>query len=155
MTGLQLWQLVAGLCIGVLTATVLVLAHAVWERRARQTPGRHRPETVTPLNLAAAPADGPYAVVDVDWSRSIDDWTADLPTAELRVVTAADLADHYDDITFAIQAFAGDSRRHTSPSETARLRWGVECPIFAGLAQARGYDPIRGFEAFDTARAVA
>jgi hypothetical protein len=154
MTGLQLLQQIAG----ALTAAVPVLAAAVWERRARQTPGRHRPETVTPLRLVPEPAAAPYGVIEVDWSRSIDDWTADLPTEAFPPLLTLHVGDAEIDAAVAAADFTTE-RIHTSPTETAaetaRRRWGVECPIFAGLAKDRGYDPIRGFEAFDTARAVA
>lgn len=83
--------------------------------------------------------------------RDVDDWTADLPTEAfpgrltLRV-TETEIGRAIDEAFFG----AAEPRRHTSPSETAaetaRQRWGVECPIFAGLAAERGYDPVHGFE---------
>lgn len=54
-----------------------------------------------------------------DYCDEPDDWTADLPTDQLAAVV--------------------DAPRHTSPSERARQRWGVECPIFAQLADQWGY----------------
>lgn len=63
--------------------------------------------------------------------RDIDDWTADLPTTELPVIT--------------VRTWLPGDRVHTSPSETLRQRWAVECPIFAALAAEHGYHPVRGF----------
>lgn len=137
MNSLPLWQQAAG----VLAATVLVLAWALVARRVCQKSGRHRPDRVT---QATDVFDRVLAVVPAE-PESVDDWTADLPTAELLVViTGSDLAEHYQSVALAGARFAAEVRsgevRHTSPSERARQRWGVECPIFASLADEYGYD---------------
>ncbi len=127
MTGLPLWQQLAG----VLTAAALVLVWAILARRARQAPGRHRADQVVPrpdvfdqVLMLAAVAPEPEL-------EPVDDWTADLPTAELPVV------------------------RHTSPSETLRGQCELDSPIFMEMALPLGYDPVRGFDALFNERSVA
>ncbi|MEB3022906.1 hypothetical protein [[Mycobacterium] crassicus] len=169
MTDLSLWQQIAGVAV----ATVLVLGWAVWCRRRRQAPGRHRPDQVARLTAASRALDalapgasrsaelgsqfidrairyrGQLAGMAVSGLMNpvddlTDDWTADLPTAEVPLITALDLAKHYESTALAAAQFAAAVRsgelRHTSPSERARQRWGVECPIFAELADEYGYD---------------
>lgn len=61
-----------------------------------------------------------------DYRDEPDDWTADLPTDELPVIT--------------VRTWLPGDRVHTSPSQTARQRWSLETPIFAALAAEHGYD---------------
>lgn len=149
MIDLELWQKIAG----VAGATVLVLAVAVWARRTRQNQGRHRPERVAhePDVFARVITAALAAATEPPAPEPVDDWTADLPTGEIPAITDADLAEVYDDVSLAAARFVADTRpgeaRHTSPSERARERWGIECPIFAQLADQFGYDPARGFDA--------
>lgn len=37
-------------------------------------------------------------------------------------------------------------RRHTSPSKSLRERYWDESPLFVKVADALGYDPVRGFD---------
>ncbi|KKB99447.1 hypothetical protein [Mycolicibacter arupensis] len=121
--------------------------------------GRHRAGRP---GLAVVPGLEPDDVLPFvsgpDYRDEPDDWTADLPTAVIPAVKPQ----------FIVPAHAipvrrewldkvrADLPRRTSPSETAaetaRRRWGVETPIFAGLAKDWGYDPIYGL---DQAIAVA
>ena len=140
MNALAPWQQI----VGVLTATALVLAVAIWARRARQTPGRHRPDQVAvPFvdqteSIRIVIDDGPPPIPMAHFTLgprepAIDDWTSYLPTEELPVITVR-------------RWLPSEHREHTSPSERARQRWGVECPIFAQLADELGYDSARGFD---------
>lgn len=170
---LPLWQSI----FGILTATMLVLAAAVWARRARQSPGRHRPDQIAAargirhcgqlagmavpglMNLASD--DAPLTFTPpAGYRADPDDWTADLPTEVIPAVVEpspaarAGLDILNQSIRNAGLIAAGKEpepyARHASPSETAaetaRRRWGVECPIFAGLAAECGYHPVLGFD---------
>ncbi|MDD7812593.1 hypothetical protein PP713_08490 [Mycobacterium sp. CSUR Q5927] len=118
MNDLELWQQIAAL-----VATALVLAAAIWARRRRQTPGRHRP------GQAIA---GPDVFEQVLALTEPDDWTADLPTVQLRLVVDAD--------------FEALSTALSEVKNMVRQRWQTECPIFAALADEYGYDAARGFD---------
>lgn len=161
--------------LGVLVAVWLVFWWAVWARRPAAVPGRHRPDQVGVPDVfdrvmaAAAPVEAAAAfraahrVVAEQLAAevrvpahllAVDDWTADLPTAQLRVVTDSDLAGVYDSTVFAASGFptggfvpgglvVAPDARHTSPSRAAAEDWP---PIFDRLAKECGYDPDRGFD---------
>lgn len=91
--------------------------------------------------------------------RDVDDWTADLATEVITVASAVGVKVGapwlvYDAGPAPVESkpatFDVDRPRRTSPAETAaesaRRRWGVECPIFAGLADDWGFDPVHGFD---------
>lgn len=135
------WLPVVGAQTG-LIGTLMILAFCAitgWMLAGTVTPvtapdsvhGRHRAGRP---HLAAVPD---LEVDDVlpfvpgpDYSDEPDDWTADLPTAQLAVVT--------------------DAPRRTSPTETVRAGWP---PIFAQLAADWGYDARSGN--FHTGRCAA
>lgn len=127
--------------LGVLTAVWLVFGWAIYAHQPAQVPGRHRPESVTvPDVFARVLASEPETDVLPFWPGPnyrdiLDDWTTDLPTQELPVITGQQLL--ADDTAVVVN----EPPRHTSPTERARERWGVECPIFAALADQYGYEP--------------
>lgn len=133
--------------LGVLTATALVLAAAIWARGASQEPGNHRPGQRQPAPLTAtAPEAGALPFVPgPDYRDEPDDWTADLPTEAFPAVVEPSPA-----ARAGLQLLELYPARHTSPSETAaetaRRRWGMETPIFAALATEHGYHPIHRFD---------
>ena len=121
--------------LAVLAAVWLVFGWAIYAHRPAQEPGRHRPESVTVPDvfdrvLATDPEVLPFRPGLTYWD-DVDDWTTDLPTQELPVVQVVQVELPRVD----------EPPRRTSPTERARARWGVECPIFADLAQEYGYEP--------------
>ena len=126
--------------LGVLVAVWLVFWWAVWARRPAAVPGRHRPDQVGVPDVfdrvmaAAAPVEAAAAfraahrVVAEQLAAevrvpahllAVDDWTADLPTKQLPVIVEEPV----------------EQPQHTSPTQRARERWQVDCPIFAVLAE--------------------
>lgn len=122
------------------SCVVAVWVVAGWLVASVSSRGRHRrhrqPDVFDQVLAAGSPL--PFLTIATDpdddelpfmpgprYLDVLDDWLDDLPTEQLPPVEDP--------------ALEPEPVRHTSPLETARQRWGVECPIFAGLADEWGY----------------
>lgn len=75
--------------------------------------------------LPVLPFKAPSGFYRLDFDIEPDDWVADLPTEQFPAI---------------VEQPPIEQPSHTSPTERARERWGIDCPIFARLAEDWGYE---------------
>lgn len=140
---MTLWQWVFVLAVGIVGVGLVVwsvssrgLHRRKWWQRRRVVVGQRSPGSVEgALNKGLRAAEPLLDANPPSAPRcSSDDWMSDPLTEPIS-----------DPLGWAIVQDLVASL-HTSPSESLRGSYEVDCPIYAGLAKEFGYDIVRGFD---------
>lgn len=133
----------------VLVVGVVGVGLVVWSVPSR---GRHRRKwwqrrnRVAPVVLPE-PAVAPCASIKTVMPRcSSDDWMSDPPTDVFPPMRVMQITDAEVDAALDAAGYMPVAQRHTSPSESLRVRYELESPVFWEMAKDLGFDAVRGWD---------